>query len=336
MIWLTWRQFRVQAIAGATLLVLLLAVVLVSWPQVADLASSSGYAGCAGTACAQAADTFLAQVGEGLPETVYSAAAGVLFLAPALIGVFWGAPVVARELESGTYRMIFSQSVGRSRWLAVKLAFGASAVILGVGLISLLLTRWAQQIDAAGGDRITPLVFPARGLVPVGYAAAGFVVGLVLGLVLRRTVVAMAVTLLVVIGLQVAAPLVLRPLLAGATTSVVALDTADLDGVGMNQETGKMHLEVRPSLPGAWILSNAVLGPDGKEFTGPADLTKCGPKAGFDTCAEWIGNQHLSVRITYVPGTKFWTVQWREFGFLVVLSLALSAFSLWWIRRRLV
>ncbi|WP_436520182.1 ABC transporter permease subunit [Actinoplanes sp. HUAS TT8] len=336
MIWLTWRQLRVQAIAGAALIVLLLALILISWRQVTDLASSSGYTGCSGDACAAAAKTFLSQVRDGLPQGAYTFGLAGLFLLPAIVGAFWGAPMVARELESGTYRMIFSQSVSRGRWLLVKLALGAAAVVVGVGVLSLILTRWAGPIDTAGGDRITPLVFPGRGVVPIGYAVAGFVIGVTLGLVLRRTLVAMAVTLLVVVGLQVAAPLVYRPWLAQPTDTVTALDVEDLDGIGMNPETGKMHLQVHPVVPGAWVLKNIVLGADGNPFIGPADLTKCGQKAGFDECQAWIKTQNLRVRMSYVPGSKFWTLQWREFGATLVLAGALSLFSLWWIRRRLV
>lgn len=336
MIWLTWRQFRVQAIAGAALLVLALAAVLSSWSQVNALASSSGFAGCSGQACGAAATTFLDGLHAGVLELIYMGTLGALFLVPALAGVFWGAPTVARELESGTYRMVFSQSVSRRKWLLAKLGLGAAAVVIGVGLLSLLLTRWAHLIDAANGDRITPLVFAGRGLVPVGYAAAGFVIGVTLGLVLRRTVVAMAVTLLVVAGLQIAAPLVFRPWLAQPISTVAALNVEDLDGIGMSVETGQMHLRANPSVTDAWVLENVVLGPDGKSFKGPADLTKCGPKAGFETCQTWLKSQNLQVRMSYIPGSKFWTVQWREFGLLVVFTALLAMFSLWWIRKRLV
>lgn len=336
MIWLTWRQLRVQAIAGAAVIAVALAAVLITWAQVSDLASSSGYAGCAGTACAAAAKNFLDSLHEDAFYLVYMGAGATLLLAPALVGAFWGAPMVARELESGTYRMIFSQSVSRGRWLLAKLGLGALAVVTGAGLLSLLLTRWAHLIDAANDNRITPLVFPVRGVVPVGYAVVGFVVGLTLGLVLRRTLVAMAVTLLVVIGLQVAAPLVFRPWLAQPTETVAALNVEELDGIGMNVDTGRMHLRVQSSLAGAWVLTSTVLGSDGKSFEGPAEPTKCGPKAGFDVCQDWLKSQNLQVRMSYVPGGKFWALQWREFGFLVLLAGVLSAFSLWWIRKKLV
>ncbi|MFI1996025.1 hypothetical protein [Actinoplanes sp. NPDC020271] len=335
MIWLTWRQLRVQAIAGAAVIALALAAVLISWGQVSELASSSGYAGCTAATCGSAAATFVAQVHEQAFYLVYVGAGAALLLVPALVGAFWGAPMVARELESGTYRMVFSQSVSRHRWLLVKLVLVAGAVAVGAGLLSLLLTRWAHLIDAANGDRVTPLVFPVRGLVPVGYAVAGFVIGVTLGLVLRRTLAAMAVTLLVVVGLQVAAPLLFRPWLAGPVGTVSALNVADLDGIGMNS-TGKMHLEAEPTFEGAWILSNKVIGSDGKPFEGPADLTKCGPKGSFEDCQQWLKGQNLQVRMSYVPASKFWTVQWREFGVLVALAAALTVFALWWIRRKLV
>jgi len=39
---------------------------------------------------------------------------------PALLGIFWGAPLIARELETGTCRLAWNQSVTRTRWLTVK------------------------------------------------------------------------------------------------------------------------------------------------------------------------------------------------------------------------
>ena len=40
---------------------------------------------------------------------------------PALIGAFWGAPLITREFEAGTFRLAWNQSVTRARWLAIKL-----------------------------------------------------------------------------------------------------------------------------------------------------------------------------------------------------------------------
>jgi ABC-type transport system involved in multi-copper enzyme maturation permease subunit len=337
MIWFTWRQFRTPALVTGALLLVLLAALALTWTQVTDLARATGYTGCRADACGSAANAFLASVKEGLPGALYYAGIAALLLFPALVGVFWGAPLVARELETGTYRMVFSQSVSRRRWLLVKLAVGGVAAALSAGLVSLVLSRWAQLIDAAQADRITPLVFPARGIVPVGFAALAFVAGVAAGLLLRRTLTAMVVTLLVVAGLQVAAPLVVRPWLAQPITSVSPLKVDGDFGIGMNVSTAEIRVEVEPDQKDAWILSNVTVTSTGAVFTGPADTTKCGPTAAADrvTCPAWLATQNLRQKLTYVPGSEFWALQWREFGLLIALTLGLSWFSLWWIRRRL-
>ncbi|MEU4423314.1 ABC transporter permease subunit [Actinoplanes sp. NPDC024001] len=337
MIWMTWRQFRAPASVTGGLLVVLLAGLALTWVDVSDLAARAGYTGCQGDACASAGKTFLQSVQQNLAHDMHLAAIATLILLPVLLGIFWGAPLVARELESGTYRMVFSQTVSRGRWLLVKLVFGGVAAALGTGLLSLMLSRWAQPIDAASADRLNPLVFAARGLVPVGYAALAFVVGVTAGLLLRRTVTAMAVTLLVVAGLQLAGPFLVRPLLADRVTTTTPLNVDGRFGISMSEETKEMQIHVEPDVRGAWILSNTTVTPTGAEFRGPADPTLCGPEAPRDneTCPLWLKKQNLGQQLTYVEGSQFWPLQWREFGLLIALTATLSVFSLWWIRRRL-
>ncbi|SCF30086.1 ABC-2 family transporter protein [Micromonospora saelicesensis] len=338
MIWMTWRQFRTPALATGTLLLALLGGLALTWSEVTQLARETGYTGCQGDACRAAGEAFLQALQPGWASEFHIAAIGALYLLPALVGIFWGAPLVARELESGTYRMVFSQSVSRGRWLLVKLAAGCGAAALGAGLLSLVLTEWAQPIDGASADRMNPLVFAARGIVPVGYATLAFVVGVATGLLLRRTLAAMAVTLLVVISLQIAAPFVVRPWLAQPVTTVSPLHFDGDFGISMSPDTGRMTVHVEPDRRGDWIVSSTTITSTGAEFTGPADMTQCGPRAsgGREACQRWLGEQNLSLKVSYVPGSKFWDLQWREFGVLFALTVALSLFSLWWVRRRLV
>ncbi|MEU7971832.1 ABC transporter permease subunit [Micromonospora sp. NPDC049089] len=338
MIWMTWRQFRTPALATGTLLLVLLGGLALTWSEVTELATQTGYTGCQGDACRAAGEAFLQALQRGWASEFHIAAIGTLYLLPALVGIFWGAPLVARELESGTYRMVFSQSVSRGRWLLVKLAAGCGAAALGAGLLSLVLTEWAQPIDGASADRMNPLVFAARGIVPIGYATLAFVVGVATGLLLRRTLAAMAVTLLVVVSLQIAAPFVVRPWLAQPVTTVSPLQFDGDYGISMSPDTGRMTVHVEPDRRGDWIVSSTTITSTGAEFTGPADMTQCGPRAsgGREACQSWLGKQNLSLKVSYVPGSKFWDLQWREFGALFALTVALSLFSLWWVRRRLV
>ncbi|WP_330348792.1 hypothetical protein [Streptomyces sp. NBC_00582] len=139
-------------------------------------------------------------------QALYYGGLVLVLVLPALIGMFWGAPLIARELETGTHRLAWNQSVTRTRRLLTRLSLTALAAVTVAGLGSLALTWWSGPIDraaATGGSegvepffpRLHPLVFAARGIVPVGSAAFAFVLGVTLGVLLRRTLPAMALTL---------------------------------------------------------------------------------------------------------------------------------------------
>ena len=117
MTWLAWRQFRVQALAGAIGVALLGAVLLATGPGLAD-DYADGLALC-GSDCREFNDLFTDQHQAALLATT-----AIVLLLPALLGLFWGAPLVARELDAGTHRLVWNQSVTRTRWLGVKLGAG--------------------------------------------------------------------------------------------------------------------------------------------------------------------------------------------------------------------
>ena len=206
MIWLSWRQFRTSALAGliagvAAVVPLLLLGIRLKQSRRSYLATCADAAGCADA---------LRQYAAEHQNTLLFIDAGVL-LVPALIGMFWGAPLIAREFETGTHRLVWSQSIGRRRWFAIKLLVVASAVVLTATVLTGALTWAASPVDTAAGDRFTTIVFGARDLMPIAYAVFAFVAGAVLGLVVRRTVPAMALTGLLVIVTQVVLANGVRP-----------------------------------------------------------------------------------------------------------------------------
>jgi ABC-type transport system involved in multi-copper enzyme maturation permease subunit len=135
-------------------------------------------------------------------------------IAPALIGIFWGAPLLARELETGTYRLAWTQSVTRSRWLVTKIAVVGLATILLAGLLTLTITWWFRAIDHVSSNQYA--LFDRRDLAPIGYAAFAFAAGALIGAVIRRTVPAMATTLGVYIFARIATAAWIRPHLIAA------------------------------------------------------------------------------------------------------------------------
>src|SRR5262249_774497 len=109
---------------------------------------------------------------------------------PALLGVFIGAPLVAREIEQGTFRLAWTQSVTGMRWLAVKLGVVLGTALLATAALTVLLTWWLGPLDHFGGLYF-PLAFDFEGTVPLAYAAYALALAVAMGTLLRRAVPAM-------------------------------------------------------------------------------------------------------------------------------------------------
>jgi len=133
--WLTWRQFRAQAIAAAAVLAALAILLAVTGPYMAHLYDISGIATCTGTSCGPLTNSFSGKL-PWFDTILYLLGLGVMFGAPAIIGVFWGAPLITREIEARTLPLTWNQSVTRTRWLAVKLSFVGLGAMATAGLRS--------------------------------------------------------------------------------------------------------------------------------------------------------------------------------------------------------
>jgi hypothetical protein len=331
MIWFTWRQFRTQTWITAGALALLAAALWVTAREIAAAYANANVAAC-GSDCASAIDNFLQEVKTGTAGTVYVVAIGLMYLVPALIGIFWGAPLLAREMETTTHYLAWNQSVTRTRWLATKLAIIGGAAAATTGLLSLGVTAWAHRIDDAAGDRITPLVYGARGVVPIGYAIFAFAVGVTAGLLIRRTVPAMAATLATYAAAVGSMPLWIRAHLVPPSHTTPALDLNNLDTFGFGRD-GRMR--VIGAGPGhAWVLSNQTITPSGAVFTGPANPQFCGANQSPRGCEEWVATLGLRQDVIYHPADHFWSLQWVESGLFLAVAAVLIGFCFWWIRQR--
>ncbi|QLQ36524.1 hypothetical protein [Micromonospora robiginosa] len=327
MIWLTWRQFRTQAVVAVAALVVAAALLL--WLGVSIRHAYDAVVACATpAACASTRDALLSRYGAPV------AVAGIVLLAlPAALGAFWGAPLLARELEAGTYRMVLTQGVTRTRWLLPKLVLtGLSAVVL-TGTYSLLLTWAASRFDQVQGDRFTPLTFAARGLTPLGYALFAFLLGVAASLLLRRSVPAMAVTVAVVAAVGAAVPVLVRPHLASPITTTVAFTP---DTVRRSQLNIATELQVgNYVLPGAWVLNrwHDLRDADGNKVTARAVDDCLGGTP--EQAAPCLAGRSLHFEISYQPADRYWRFQVIELGGYLVLSALLAVAALRRMRRPL-
>jgi hypothetical protein len=371
MIWLTWRQFRAQAITAVAALAAFAILLALTEPRLASLYTASGFAGCHGGSCAGLADAFLGQLsnltpfggpqgfrllpdGTNLYVTVYTLGILFILLAPAITGVFWGAPLIARELETGTDRLAWNQSITRTRWLTVKLALTGAAAMAVTEAFSLLQAWWAAPIvratDLGGsvsvfsGGRFSPLNFATGGITPLGYAAFGFALGVTAGVLIRRAVPAMALTLVVFAAVQVVVPLWVRPHLIPPDHTIAAIGSTSAT---FSDYTGAPVLTagVVPGQPGAWIISSGAVNAAGQPVTRlPA---ACAPNTGSPAAgarsasgfeggvARCLASHGVREAVGYQPASHYWPLQLIETGIFLALALALAGFCFWRLGRRL-
>ncbi|MDH6144908.1 hypothetical protein P3T35_006957 [Kitasatospora sp. GP30] len=326
MIWLTWRQFRVQAAWVFGALALFSAVMLATGPHLVHLQHTAG-------------DNFVQLLG-GDDFSVYLLGALLCRAVPVIIGVFWGAPLVARELETGTHRLVWNQSATRTRWLAVKLGLVGLAAVAATGLLTLAASWWYAPIEqaivhghgAAGySARLSPTMFDSRGVVPVGWAAFAFALGVAVGIVLRRTVPAMATTLAAFAVAEGVISVLVRPMLV-APSRVSTPITADNF---MGLRNGALSVDFNQH--GAWVIASRTLDAAGHPVSVPPAFTNCMQSGGDpQVCGGVLGKLGYQQETTFHAASHFWPLQWAESGVLLALALLISGLCFWLVRRQAV
>ncbi|WP_242891645.1 ABC transporter permease [Actinomadura litoris] len=351
MIWLTLRQFRLQAtVALATLVAVTALLALTRIDLVDDYAD--GIASCTATG---GCERFKLQFFDD-HQSWFTGLVTVVVGLPGLIGAFWGAPLITREIEAGTHRLAWNQSVSRSRWLAFKLGVIGLASMAAAGLAVAVATWWSDPLDKAGADRfprLSPVMFDARGIAPIGYAAFAFVLGVTAGVLIRRTLPAMAVTLAVFAGLQLAVPQYVRPNLITPEERTVTITSENMRGISLAETT--LTVRARVDEPGAWVLSDYTVDASGRKVKSlPVSLAAgaCAPpppsavanrkeavddsgRGPAEKCYAEIARLGYRQHVVYQPGDRFWPLQWAETGLFALLALGLSGFCFYWVRRRI-
>ncbi|KAB8181176.1 ABC transporter permease [Microbispora catharanthi] len=345
MIWLTWRQFRGSAVMTAAVLVVLGITLAVTGPGLASR-YAAGIADCApNDTCTDFFDRFFGEY-----QIPFLALTLVVLILPALAGLFWGAPLVTRELEAGTHLLVWNQSVTRARWLAVKLGLTGLVAMAAAGVCGLAVTWWSDPLDKSAVPemaQMAPLVFGARGIAPMAYAAFALVLGVTVGVLVRRTLPAMALTLAAFAAIQLAMPLLVRPHLMPPATSTFELGRTNVEGiVPHGRQGGAMQIFLStsavPGHAGAWVLSSDLVDPSGRVVVGdgasgpsstiarsvPVSTTSgpCAPMRGLgaDACTAEINRLGYRQQATYQPLERFWPLQWIETGIYALLTLALA------------
>lgn len=237
-------------------------------------------------------------------------AGAAMMVLPAAFGVFVAGPMIGRELEDGTYRLSWSQSVSPARWLTAKLAVPAVLTVAGVSVLSAVY-GWAW-FRARGTNYpvqwFEPQAYGAMGPAPVGYALLCLALGALAAVLVRRTLPAMAVT-------------------AAAYAVVVVVMNAVRGSLWpMRTDTTALGREIR--YPSA--ASDVSVGWMTGGGTRLGDAT-CINASDVDACMARHGA--VSQYVDYHPASHFWPLQLIETGILLVLAAVAVALAFRVLRR---
>jgi hypothetical protein len=322
MISMTWRQHRAQLGLAALIMVALGCYLFIGGLQRREYANSIGLSACLAThggKCGGLVEAFSTRFG-GLPAA-FVLLAGV----PLLAGIFLGAPLVAREVETGTHRLVWTQSVTRNRWMVTKLVALLAAVVLGTTALSFAFSWWIAVVDRmsqagyVNTNRLNPIPFDLTGLVPVGAGIFAFALGTAAGALIRRSVPAIAAT----IGAYLAVVLPLNALRYHIFPALMA--SGPFGSAPIVQ-------------PGAYTMATGYRDAAGHTVDFGALMRACAtPRDGNTvglplTCLEQKGFEFTQL---YQPASRYWPLQWIEFSMYATAAALLLVLAIRWTTRRI-
>ncbi len=310
---LVWRLHRNQAYFAVAALAVVAVILLVTGINMAN-DYHAALASCAATqSCSDLGNELFR--GDGAIMDLVD----LTMVVPLLFGLFWGAPMLAKEFEDGTHNLAWTQGVSRRHWLRVNLAWSLlAAAVWGAALAALV--SWWRYPENALNSRFD--AFDVQGIVPVAYALFAVALGIAVGSVVRRVLPSLAVTLAIFVAIRVAIGVWLRPHFMTPVTAHAQL------------------LGTTSAPPGAWIISQGLVSPSGRSLGAGIDFNQLpaacrtvtpGGKGLLGQCLVSHGFRQI---VTYQPDSRFWAFQGIEAGIFVILAAALAGFSVWWVLGR--
>lgn len=309
MTWAAWRLQRTETLIVLGMLALLAALLVPTGIQMANVFHQDGLAACVSSHSSPSCNGLT-----GGFQTRFQALwnlANFFTLVPGLIGVALAAPFIF-DLEHGTYRLTWTQSITRRRWLAGKIGLPALTALLASGALILLFTWWRTP-EANLNGRLDNGVFDTTGTVVIGYTLFALALALALGAVWRRSAASLTIAFIAYFATRIAVELWLRKHLVSPLHATWR---------GPHQPD---------SLYNAHVLSlSATL--HGHEVLG--GLGGGGFDGGHVAVVVPVGAANAIFHATYIPASDFWPLQLTETALFTGLALLLIGFAAWWTRER--
>jgi hypothetical protein len=333
--WVNWRQHRATLIGLGLFAALIAGYMLIAGLKAHNLYNAGVRDGCVNPInWAGPCRPILSPFSIGWPLSYGHDLTLLLPLLPIAIGVFLGAPLLAREYAAGTTRFAWTQSAGRIRLTLAKVAL-LGLVVLAVGALAGWLCQWSMEpvvaLSAGAFDRWQPGLFVATPVTAAAAAGLAYAFGVLAGVTIRHVVPAMAVTAVATI---VFANLTYNRLHFWLFSLGQHQSTDEVLGANPNVGYGGNLLNLHEVVhwgaagpAGAWLNQGWYAGPDGHRLS--------------DTLAgKLVANPglqarlHTTFQVTWQPGDRYWLFQFAQGGAEVLLALLLGVLAIWLIRRR--
>jgi hypothetical protein len=306
--WLVWRQHRLGFWTVIALTALGTAAIVYRGTAFHSLLQRTGYPKASENVDFQGSVDTLNEYGM------------LLGLIPVLLGVFLGAPLIAGDLESGTAKLVSSQSVSSTRWLATKLVVTSLLVVAGTTVLSLAYNWWWAPVRTDDNmlSWIESSPFDVTGPVPVALTLFSVIGGVAIGIVLRRTLLSMVITF----GFTVAVQMAWSRLRESLGTPATVTNTVDVLGDGYpTTPTGAYQVE-------RWFRA------ENGDLYGWGSCADGTTEEAARKCVEEKGI--VGWRVDYFPISQMEAMQWLGAGLLFALTAAVLVFIFTWGRKRLV
>ncbi|TQF69382.1 ABC transporter permease [Rhodococcus spelaei] len=350
MIWVTWRRYRTTLVVATTVIALL---------AVATFACGSIVRNAEG---ARAFGTFFGCYGTSVTvcraESALSATAVLAAVLPVLLGVIVGVTAFSRDIEQGTHVLGLTQSVSRSRWFWMRVLVVFVPISVAMAVLGAVL-EWTRSAAPRGNfgyvsgspfdySRLEFPLFPASGATAGTYTLFALILGSAFALVIRHTVGAMVLTLIVatagMVGLQVGArphyapaSIEARPLDGSAQYVAYASSGASFPGwtigSGYVNTAGDPVAVDYASCEQAYAVDYVEGRPDETvaEYEARSDELFEEQQRAFTDCLRGQGADHLEVR--YHADSQFRRFQLTEAALVLLVTGLVLLPSLWGLRR---
>jgi hypothetical protein len=314
MSWVVWRQGRSENVVVIALLAAVALLLLLTGAHMRSVFDANGLASCSGAAAVPTPPPSCSIIVQDFQSRFDSlnALAPWFGMTSGLIGVLLATPFVL-ELDQGTYRLAWTQSLTPKRWLTTRVGWLVLGSLTSGVVLIVLGTWWRQPLDALAG-RVSPDQFDLEGVLPIAYTLLAASAVLAIGTVTRRTGLAVAGGFGAYLVARLLSPTLRQHLIAPIHS--------------LSPGTSAPH-----GIFTAWVINHGFTDAHGHSIPGGVPNSCFNGQGGLSVSC--LVHHHVYQSFVYEPAGRFWPLQGAEASLLIALSIALLGVSVWWINRRI-